>query len=327
LAERSRVALALILTKDDVMGCFDLQVNGYGGVDYNQDALTSDELHRSMTVLQRDDVDGILATIITEKLDVMCRRIARIVQLRESDPLAAKIIQGIHVEGPFISADKGYVGAHPSDSVIPADLESTKKLLDAGKGFVKLLTLAPENDAGAKVTSFLAKQGIRVSAGHTDASRDQLKAAIEAGMTLFTHLGNGCPPILPRHDNIIQRALSLREHLTMMFIADGAHIPFFALRNYLDLVGTYKSIVVTDAIAPAGLGPGQYTISRWQVNIGEDLVARSPDKSHLIGSAMSMPQAIANLEKHVGLSAAQICKLVDTNPRLAMGLEGMKGDK
>ncbi len=93
---------------------------------------------------------------------------------------------------------------------------------------------------------------------------------------------------MARHDNIVQRVLSLRERLWITFIADGAHIPWFALRNYLDLVGE-RAIVVTDAIAPAGLGPGRYSLGRWDLQIGDDLVARSPNGSHLVGSALNIP--------------------------------------
>src|SRR5439155_6606646 len=102
-------------------GYFDIQVNGYGGVDFNQDDLTPEMLHRACERLLADGVSGILATIITEKLDLMCRRIARIVELREKDDLAKKLIAGIHVEGPFLNETPGYRGAHPHDAIQPAD--------------------------------------------------------------------------------------------------------------------------------------------------------------------------------------------------------------
>ena len=114
----------------------------------------------------------------------------------------------------------------------------------------------------------LAGAGVVVSAGHCDPSLDQLRAAIDAGLSMFTHLGNGCPMQLHRHDNVIQRALLAcrRPPLPWVsFIADGAHVPFFALRNYLKVVGFDRAIVVTDAIAPAGLGPGRYTLGRWDL--------------------------------------------------------------
>ena len=99
------------------------------------------------------------------------------------------------------------------------------------------------------MTRFLARQKVLVSAGHCDPSVDELLAAIDAGLSLFTHLGNGCPTMLPRHDNIIQRVLSSRDRLMITFIADGAHVPLPELKNYLRLAGVDRSIVVTDAIS------------------------------------------------------------------------------
>src|SRR5947207_1205253 len=155
-------------------GYFDLQVNGYGGVDFNQDDLTPDALHRACEKLSADGVDGILATIITENLNAMCRRIARLVELRERDDLAKKLIAGIHVEGPFLNETNGFRGAHAADAIILAEPSSAGALLDAGNGLIKLMTLAPERDPDFRVTKMLTKRGVIVSAGHSDASLDQL---------------------------------------------------------------------------------------------------------------------------------------------------------
>jgi N-acetylglucosamine-6-phosphate deacetylase len=294
---------------------FDLQVNGYGGIDYNQDDLSPDDLHLSCERLHSDGVGSILATVVTERAEKMVGRIRRLAQLRERDPLAREVIAGIHVEGPFISPVAGYPGGHPLDAICKADIDIAKQFLDAGDGLVRLVTLAPEQDDRFEVTRFLAAQGIVVSAGHTDASPEHLRGAIDAGLSMVTHLGNGCPGVLPRHDNIIQRALSLADSLWLCFIADGVHIPFFALRNYLKLAGIEHSIVVTDAISAAGLGPGLYKTARWEVLVGDDKAARAPDGSHLLGSAMAMKDAFGNLTKHVGLSADDALRLTSTNPR------------
>ncbi len=301
------------------MSTFDIQVNGYGGIDFNQDALTAEALHVMCERLRADGVGGILATIITEQSEKMVARVKRIVDLRKEDPLAREIIAGLHIEGPFISPRDGYRGAHPADAVCPADETLAARLLEAADGLLRIFTLAPEQDESLGVTRFLAAQGITVSAGHTDASLDQLRAAIDHGLSMFTHLGNGCPMQMHRHDNIVQRALSLREHLWLCFIADGVHIAFPALKNYLDLAAD-RAVVTTDAMAASGLGPGLHRISRWEVLVGEDLAARAPDGSHLIGSAMSMRQAEANLSRHLGLSPERISQLTATNPRLAVGL-------
>jgi N-acetylglucosamine-6-phosphate deacetylase len=299
------------------MQFFDLQVNGYGGVDFNQDDLRAEDLRAACERLAADGVEGILATIITESLDKMCGRLRRLVELREQDSLAKRIIAGLHIEGPFINETDGYRGAHPLDAVRPANVDEMLRLLDAAGGLARIVTLAPERDPGLQVTRRLVKEGVVVSAGHSDASLDELKAAIDAGLSMFTHLGNGCPMQMHRHDNIVQRVLSLADRLWITFIADGAHVPLFALKNYLDIVGVDNAIVVTDAIAPAGLGPGDYTISRWRLRIGEDLVARSPDASHLVGAAMNMPRVEKNLRFLE--RAEDIERLVYTNPRRALG--------
>ena len=187
----------------------DLQVNGCYGVDFNSDDLTGEQLQSVCERLVADSVSGILATIITDDLERMAARLDRLACLREQNPLAKQIIWGIHVEGPFISAEPGYVGAHPRQHVRPADLDAIQRLLDSAQGLVRLVTLALECDAGLKVTSWLSRRGVLVSAGHCNPSLDQLRAAIDAGLSLFTHLGNGCPLMLPRHDNVIQRVLSL----------------------------------------------------------------------------------------------------------------------
>lgn len=301
------------------MAYFDLQVNGYGGIDFNQDDLRADNLHAACERLAADGVEGILATIITESLDKMAARLRRLVELREQDFLVKQVIAGLHIEGPFINDADGYRGAHPLDSVRPANADGMLRLLDAAGGLARIVTLAPECDRGLAVTRRLAAEGVVVSAGHCNPTLDGLKAAIDAGVSMFTHLGNGCPMQMHRHDNIVQRVLSVSDRLWVTFIADGAHIPLFALKNYLDVVGLDRAIVVTDAIAPAGLGPGDYTISRWRLKIGEDLVARAPDGSHLVGAAMSMPRVTENL-RSIGLSDADIERITRLNPKHAIGL-------
>ena len=298
----------------------DLQVNGYAGTDFNGDDLTAEALHHACVCLREDDCDSILATFITDDVATLERRMSTLVRLREQDELARSVIAGIHIEGPFINPEKGYVGAHPPQCVKPANIEDTKRLLDAAGGLTRIVTLAPEKDEHFHVTEFLANNGITVSAGHCNPSLDVLHAAAEHGLTMFTHVGNGCPMLMHRHDNIIQRALSLRDKLWLCFIPDGVHIDFFALQNYLRVAGLEKTIFVTDAISAARLGPGKFTLAGWDIQIGEDLVARSPDGSHFVGSTVTIPRIVANGQQQLGLSKADLKLLLDTNPRKAIGL-------
>jgi len=298
----------------------DLQVNGYDGVDFNADELDSGEVQRACQSMCKDGVAGILATVITNDIDAMVRRLSNICQVRESHQDIADIIWGIHIEGPFLNGQPGYIGAHPPHAARPADLDLMNRLLEAAGGLTKIVTLAPECDTGFQVTQELADQGIVVSAGHCNPTLDQLQGAIDAGLSMITHLGNGCPLEMHRHDNVIQRVLSLSDQLWIGFIADGVHVPFPALGNYLDMAGTDHSFVVTDAIEAAGRGPGTYRIGGQTVVVDEQLATWAEDKSHLVGSAMTMPLAIANLRNHLRLDAEQIDDLTRGNPSRAIGL-------
>ena len=299
---------------------FDLQVNGYAGTDFCSSSLDADQFHNACCALVDDGVDGILATLITDSVESLAAKLANMVRLREQDELARQVIAGFHVEGPFLNPSPGFIGAHEPRHVCAASVDDAQRLLDAGSGLVRLCTLAPEQDAGASVTKFLAEQGVVVSAGHCDPALDQLKAAIDNGLSMVTHFGNGCPVNLPRHDNVLQRFLSLRDHLWFCFIPDGAHVEFFALKNYLDLVGITHAIMTTDAISAAKLGPGLHEISGMSVEVDEDGVARRPGSPNLAGSTITMPDIRQNLSESLGLSDAEVASLVDFNPRSALDL-------
>ncbi|MBI1247013.1 N-acetylglucosamine-6-phosphate deacetylase [bacterium] len=297
----------------------DLQINGYAGIDFNQDDLTQEDLLTACAALDRDQVQKVLVTIITDDISRMAARIGRIVQLRSSDPLIQRVVAGIHIEGPFISTVAGYVGAHPVAAATEATWDLAAPLLEAGEGLVKIFTLAPEQDPSQQLTRRLTNDGVIVSAGHTNATIEELDAAIDAGLSMFTHLGNGCPRLMDRHDNIIQRVLSRSDRLQIGLIADGAHVPFFTLRNYLKMIGTERAFVVSDAIAAAGCGPGVYALGDQQVTVGNDGVPRADDDSHLVGSATTMQQMAENLSTQMGLSDSDVLALTQENPLRILG--------
>ena len=299
---------------------FDLQVNGYAGADFCSSNLTTEQFHAACQALADDGVDGILATLITDDVESLAAKLANMVRLREQDELIRKVIAGFHVEGPFLNASTGFIGAHEPQHVREANLEDAKRLLEAGAGLVKLFTLAPEQDKEAVVTKYLVEQGVTVSAGHCDPSIDQLKSAVDSGLSMVTHFGNGCPVELPRHDNVLQRFLSLRDQLWFCFIPDGAHVEFFALKNYLDLVGIDRSIMTTDAISAARLGPGLHEISGITVEVDDEGVARRPGSPNLAGSTITMPGIRRNLSENLALSEEEVTALIDHNPRKALSL-------
>jgi N-acetylglucosamine-6-phosphate deacetylase len=304
-----------------VTGGFDIQVNGYAGADFCSQNLTLAQCRRACDELAADGTDGILATVITDSIEGICHKLARLAAFREQDPAIARMIAGFHVEGPFLSRKPGCPGAHDPAKIVPATVSAAQRILEAGAGLVRLVTLAPECDAGLATTSFLARHGVTVSAGHCDPSLDELRAAIDAGLSMVTHLGNGCALDLPRHDNFIQRALFLHDRLWICFIPDGVHVPFFALANYLAVSGLDRTIMVTDAILAAKLPPGRYAYGEGEVEVDAAGVARRPGLKNLAGSTISMRQVRDNLREHLGLDGGAIERLTATNPRLAVGLD------
>ncbi|KAB7530390.1 N-acetylglucosamine-6-phosphate deacetylase [Flagellimonas olearia] len=293
---------------------FDIQVNGYGGVDYNQNDLTLEDLKLSCSKLMNDHVEGILATIITANFDAMVLRIKNLVNYRKQDSLIGKMIKGIHLEGPFINREEGYRGAHPKNHILSPNRGKLEELLDAAEGLCRVVTLAPEMDSHNVLTKFLYSKDVIVSAGHCNPSLKVLRSAIDAGLSMFTHLGNGCPQVLPRHDNIIQKVLSLSGAIKICFIADGVHVPFYALKNYISMAGVENCMITTDAMAASGAGPGRYRFNDIELEVGEDRVVREPGKLNFSGSALDMKSSALNLKKELGFSEEEIHKLTYANP-------------
>lgn len=301
--------------------CFDLQVNGYAGVDFNADHLTVEQFENACRQLKADGCTEFLPTIITDTISSMEAKLIAIRSAVQQSAEVSSMVRGIHVEGPFLNAADGTAGAHPRQQICPADLDLMKRLIDASGETIRLVTLAPECDADYAVTQYLASHQIVVSAGHCDPTIDQLKAAIDHGLSMFTHVGNGCSLKQDRHDNVVQRVLSLADQLWCCWIADGIHIPPFALQNYLKVAGCERSIVVTDAMAAAGLGPGRYSLGSQQVIVDESHKAMLPGSDGRLAGSVATPQWLQQtLQRDIGLNNDQIQMLMCSNPRKALNL-------
>jgi N-acetylglucosamine-6-phosphate deacetylase len=292
----------------------DLQVNGYVGIDFNDPQTEPEAIHRAAAAMRADGVELALPTIITAGIDAMSQCISNICQAVRADAATAAIFQGVHIEGPFISPQPGFIGAHPMRHAMCQDLAAMERLLAAGGGLVRLVTLAPEMDPQGRMTKMCRERGILIAAGHSDASLDQLDECIAAGLRLFTHLGNGCPRQLDRHDNIIYRALRRADQLRFTLIADGFHVPELLFRNLLDWVPLERLAVVSDAISAAGLGPGTYQLGEREVTIGSDRAARDPSGEHFVGSASTMRDADQWLTKVLCLPDEDRACLLRQNP-------------
>jgi N-acetylglucosamine-6-phosphate deacetylase len=295
---------------------FDLQINGAFGVDFNAQHITPKEAIQCAHELSQRGIQGWLATIITDSDENLRHKLRQWRELLERQPELRRCVRGIHLEGPCLSPHRGYIGAHPPEHVQLATPERFKPWLDAAGGYLKLVTLAPEQDPGGRTTAWLRKQGIVVAAGHTNADREQLLSTLDAGLSGFTHLGNGCPTDLPRHDNILLRVMSLRHHFDWIsVIADGDHVPFWLLELWLEWFGTDRLLVVSDAMSGSGMPSGHYPIGQQSIYVDPLGVPRSGQEGLLAGSGATLDTMWQRLAEQLGWTASTLTALCVTNPQ------------
>jgi N-acetylglucosamine-6-phosphate deacetylase len=278
---------------------FDLQVNGFAGIDFQQDDLTTADLARAVTGLQRSGVGRILLTLITDRVDQLCHRLEIIEKIRERDTRTAEMIVGYHLEGPWLLPEPGFCGAHDARLMRPPTIRDFDRLREAANDRVRLVTLAPELPGSAEVIAHAVANGVQVSAGHTNATESDIDLAIKAGLRMCTHLGNGVPQQLHRHDNVIQRLLA-RDELTAVFIPDGIHLPRGVLKNFVRAKPADRVLFTTDCMAAAGAGPGQYRLGRLVTQVGIDGIVRQPGQDRsFAGSSLTMDAACRNVQAYL----------------------------
>lgn len=296
-------------------GFIDLQVNGFAGVDYNDPALGPEDLARSIRALFSTGVTRLLPTVITGSPEDMRGALRRLAEARERLPEGAAI-EGFHLEGPHISPEDGPRGAHPERWVRPPDVDEFHRMQEAARGLIRLVTLAPEWPEAPRFIEAVVKQGVVAAIGHTSATAEQIAAAVEAGASLSTHLGNGAHYVLPRHPNYIWDQLA-EDRLTAGFIVDGIHLPAAFLKVALRAKGVERSVLVTDATSPAGCSPGRYRLGQQEVDLTEDHRVVLAGQTRLAGSALRMDRGVENLMGLAGLTLAEAVTMATVNPARA----------
>lgn len=281
-------------------GLFDFQVNGFAGIDFQRDDLDLPALQQAVRALAQHGVARIFAAIITDRIDRLCRRLKNIARLRAADAANRAMIAGIHLEGPWLSPEAGFHGAHPPEFMHPPRIAEFEQLQSAAGGLIRLVTLAPEWPGSPEFIAHLSRRGVHISLGHTNATAAQIDAAIASGARFCTHLGNGTPTQLPRHDNIIQRLLA-RDELVACFIPDGVHLPPFVLRNFFRAKPPGRVLFTTDCMAGAGAPPGRYTLGALAVEIGADGIARTPGGG-FAGSTLAPDEGFRRTASYLGLA-------------------------
>jgi N-acetylglucosamine-6-phosphate deacetylase len=295
-------------------GLFDLQVNGFGGVDFNNPDVTEDDIYRSIEKMRLTGVTRFLPTLITSSFERFTQCATKLIQIGHP------AIAGIHMEGPYIFSEDGARGAHSREYVTAASIEDFSRRQEAAKGQIKLVTLAPEVDGALQLITYLVNSGIRVAIGHTAASPEQIRAAVDAGATLSTHLGNGCAEELPRHPNLIWEQLAT-DSLYASLIVDGFHLPPATVKAMVRAKTPKRIFLITDAIAAAGCAPGNYELSKEPVVLDKEGRVFQAGKPWLAGSAITMNRAVANTVKFTGLSLEEVLPMASSEPAKYLGMQ------
>jgi N-acetylglucosamine-6-phosphate deacetylase len=304
-------------------GFIDLQVNGYGGFDLNDGQVDPDVVLSLTRRLLARGTTTFLPTLITAPEERIIAALRAIARARQAHPLVARAIPFVHVEGPHISPEDGPRGAHPRDHVRAPNLAEFDRWQGASQNLVGMVTISPHWENAAEYIAALVARGILVSVGHTDARPEQIRAAVDAGATLSTHLGNGVSPFLPRHPNLLWSQLA-DDRLTATFIADGHHLPPDTLRAMLRAKGIERSVLVSDSVALAGMPPGTYDSPiGGRVELRADGRLCMAGSDFLAGAACSLTDAVARIVKSSICAPHEGFRMATANPGRFVGGRGV----
>ncbi|MDY0924818.1 N-acetylglucosamine-6-phosphate deacetylase [Pantoea trifolii] len=306
-------------------GLVDLQVNGFQGVDFNHFPFSEEDVLHATRALWQQGVTSFLPTVITAMPEGIAQAMQRLASACQHHPDVARAVPGFHLEGPFLSPEDGPRGAHPREAIRAPDIALFDSWQHAAQQYIRLLTLSPEWPHSDALIKHCVAQQVRVAIGHTSATPEQIHAAVDAGATLSTHLGNGAHLQLPRHPNYIWQQLA-EDALTATLIADGDHLPADVLKVFLRAKGE-QALLVSDVTSFAGQPPGIYDTAiggRVQLSASGRLsIADAPQL--LAGSARGLLDGVNFLLRQQLATLAQAIDMASIRPARQLNLPQQQG--
>lgn len=300
----------------DVSGCtivpgfVDIHCHGGGG-----DAFTSKDplkVRKAAAAHRRHGTTTLLASLVSRPVPELADQVSALAELVQEG-----LVAGIHLEGPFLSAAR--CGAHDPAILCPPEHTAVTKLLDAGKGTVRMITIAPELEGAVSAVRQLVDAGVLAAIGHTDATEAQVRPAVDAGATVATHLFNGMRPLHHREPGPIGALLD-DDRVTVELICDLVHLHPTAVRLAARHAGLKRTVLITDAIAAAGVGDGVYDVGGLEVRV-VDGVPTLAGGAALAGSTLTMDMAFRNAVNSCGLSLVEAAYASATRGAELLGLD------
>jgi len=302
-------------------GLIDIQVNGYGGQEFSSAELTPEKVAQIARAMDPFGVTRFCPTLTTASFEVLCGALRAIAQACDTSAQLARRIAGIHLEGPYISTEDGPRGAHPRHYCHPPNWDEFQRLQEAAAGRIAILTMAVEFPETAAFIRRAAKAGVVVAIGHTAADPDQIRAAVDAGARISTHLGNGCHAMLPRHRNCIWPQLA-EDRLAAGLIVDGHHLPAECVKTFVRAKTPGRCILTSDLSGMAGLKAGRYQTNLCQLDILADGRLVIAGQSELLaGASAPIGTGIANVMRFAGVRLPEAVAMAVHNPAKLLGIE------
>jgi N-acetylglucosamine-6-phosphate deacetylase len=293
-------------------GFVDIQVNGFAGVDFSDPELEAEKVIGVLPAIWKTGVTTFCVTLITNALETLERNFTVLEEARQRDPRFAATVPCYHLEGPYLSSGASH-GAHNPALMRSPNWDEFSRLQRAAGGKIGLVTLAPELPGACDFIRRLRAAGVVVAIGHTDGTPEDIHKAIEAGAELSTHLGNGCPAFIHRHQNPIWAQIS-SDRLQASLICDGFHLPPDLVRTIYKAKGIGGCILITDAVHVAKLPPGRYSLVGSEIELLPSGQVVTADRQSMAGSALSMNRAITVFQNFVGASLEEVLLPATTNP-------------
>lgn len=302
----------------ETLGLVDLQVNGYRGINFSDISLTQEDFIQACRDVFDAGTTAFLPTIITSPVEVYEHNLPIMAAVMETEEFHGRLL-GFHIEGPFISPKEGARGAHHPEWTREPDVDFLDKLIGWAMGKVKMLTIAAELNGAEKLARHARNRGITVSLGHQMATDEDLRRLVEAGATSLTHLGNGIPAMLQRHENPVWAGLA-NDDLAAMIISDGHHLPVSVLKTIIRTKDANHCVVVSDASALAGLEPGTYDFLGEKIVLEENGHLYNPETGYLAGSSSTMTGCMNYLASLGIVSVDELVVMGFHNPLKLIGL-------
>jgi N-acetylglucosamine-6-phosphate deacetylase len=300
-------------------GFIDIQVNGYLGQEFSSPDLTPAKVAEIVRTHFAFGVTGICPTLTTQSLEVLSHGLRTIAAACEADADVGRAVVGIHLEGPYFCKDDGARGAHPLAHCRTPDWQEFCRLQDAASGRIRILTMSAEFDEAPGFIAQATASGVVVAIGHTGANSEQIRAAVDAGAQLSTHLGNGAHRMLRRHPNYIWDQMA-DDRLVASLIVDGQHLPPEVVKCMVRAKTPQRCILVSDESGLAGLAPGRYTSSGCELEILSDgrLVIAGQDQL-LAGASQPIGVGVANVMAFAGVDLATAVDMATLHPARLLG--------